>query len=564
MTVTAPVYSARILGTPDIPVSIRNDTGRIISDSSRAPHVDASVTLSVEDALLLEDIDPRDNRRMVIEAGGRSFDLGIREASPNRGDAIVEVQLASDEALLGDFAQLVDDLGAWLLQASLRDVVDYVLDKIGAHLEPGSTDADMTAFWEVTNFIPNPSVRGVLGKWIAGGSNGALTRQTGLAGSPVPGVTTYTRTTWSGNSGSGQGGAYGQTGTVAPVVTCDAFGVYRLAVWVRSNVAKPVRLSVQIFAQDGSVLNGGLDIGTETLVANAWTLLEGTFTTPANAAKLGVFTYVQPGSQWTSGNTYDTLGWILHEGTLPVPSFDASTVDANYIYAASGDAHVSASTRTPFPLERSPEALIWQAGTSGLSFLAPLVQAAGFRLVCNERREWTLRDEAYREDGGLSYRYGVNLIAADETLARSAEEWFDGAVFVYTWTDRDGIEQTRTDAYALTADPTKVIRREIDAPYPGPGRAEYAVRRAQGRGRTVTVTTQAQWNEAAEQPLTTTLDGTPIQTGTANRVEFDLAANTVTVTSRTTDTPAAAWVLIPVGEQWIDSPVGESWTEEII
>ncbi len=163
----------------------------------------------------------------------------------------------------------------------------------------------------------------------------------------------------------------------------------------------------------------------------------------------------------------------------------------------------------------------------------------------------------------MTYRYGVNLIDASETLSRSSDEWYDGAVVRYRHV-AGGLEQIRDDTWALTDPPSKVILREINAAYPGPGRAEYMVRRAQGKGRTVTVTAQATWDEAAEQPLTTTLDGTPIQTGVANRVQFDLSRNEVTVTSRTTDTPAAAWILIPGGERWIDSPAGESWTEEVI
>ncbi|WP_309105017.1 carbohydrate binding domain-containing protein [Microbacterium sp.] len=510
-----------------------------------------------------------------VPATTRTFDLGIREANPDRAAGTVELRLASDEAILMDYAQLVDDTAPWERQASLRQVCEYVLSKIGATLHPGGPDADVTAFWEVTNLITNPSVRGVLGNWTAGGANGTLTRATGLTGGPVPGVTTYTRTTWTGNSGLGQGGAYGQTGTVAPVVTCRPFTTYRLAVWVRANVAKPVRLSVQIFAEDGSVLNGGLDIDNRTLTANTWTLLEGTFTTPANAAKLGVFTYCQAGTQWVAGNTYDTLGWILHEAVAPwvdgvtlrsitVPFFDAATVDGNYIYEASGAAHVSASTRRPYPIERDPQALIWRAGTSAMEFLHPLLLATGIRLVCDEQRRWWLRDASHVTEGSQTYRYAANIEQARERLSRDQEDWYDAAVYEYVWTDRNGVEQRRTDAFALTTTPTKVVHRQVDAPFPGPGRAEHVVRRAQRRGREVTVTAIPTWDEATDQLLSILLDGTPIQTGLAATVAWSLDEDTVTVTARTTDTPASAWILTPAGEAWTDSPVGESWTEEVI
>lgn len=180
---------------------------------------------------------------------------------------------------------------------------------------------------------------------------------------------------------------------------------------------------------------------------------------------------------------------------------------------------------------------------SAMEFILPLVQVLGLRPVCDEQRAWSLRSEAYRAPGAQTFRAGVNITSADEQLSRDDEGWFDGAVFRYQWTDRDDLPQTREDAYALPG-ASKIILREIAAPWPGAGRAEYAVRRAQGKGRTVTATKQATWTEHAEQPLTVLLDGTPIQTGTAGRVVFDLTGNAVTTTSRTTDTPAGAIALL--------------------
>src|SRR5690606_18405049 len=139
----------------------------------------------------------------------------------------------------------------------------------------------------------------------------------------------------------------------------------------------------------------------------------------------------------------------------------------------------STSTRTPI-IERPLESLTWRAGVGGISFLSPLVQAAGFRLVCDESRRWTLRDDGYRAPGALTLRHGVNIVKIDEETTRDEDAWCDAAVYFHTWADNDGIEQPRIDAWSLPPTPTKVIRRETDAPFPGPGRAQYAVRRAQG------------------------------------------------------------------------------------
>ncbi|TFB12574.1 hypothetical protein E3U55_17190, partial [Filobacillus milosensis] len=82
MTVAAPAYSARIVGAPDIPVALDQDAGRIVFDSGRAPHVSArGIRLALADPDLLNDLDPRDARRLEITAGGRVFDLGIRRAT---------------------------------------------------------------------------------------------------------------------------------------------------------------------------------------------------------------------------------------------------------------------------------------------------------------------------------------------------------------------------------------------------------------------------------------------------------------------------------------------------
>ena len=551
MTVTAPTYAARIVDAPGVPIALVEDSGRITLDSSRAPHIEATVDLSITEASVLDDLDPRDSRRIVIDAGGRSFDLGIREVTPNREDARVTVRLASDEALLSDYAQLVDDKGPRSHEASLRAVVDYVLDKIDATLEPGATDADATAYWEVTNLIPNPSIELNFDGWIAGSGSGTLVR-TAIAAAPAGAYALR----WS---------ATASQSNIVPATKTTDYSVqpgrwYVFSAYVVSQVGRTAAAVIQWWSSNGAVLSSQ-SIGTPVFTNSvAFQRVYVIAQAPAGASHM--YPYVR-----TTGNTIGNQHYVdcaqLYEGDELVDYFDPTMSIPGYDVEWADVAHSSTSTRIPH-VDRPPASLVWSAGISGLEFLHPLVQTAGLRLVCNERREWTLRDAGYREPGTQTFRDGVNIITADEQLTREADEWFDGAVYVYTWTDDDGIEQTRTDAYALTPNPTKVIRREISAAYPGPGRAAYAVQRAQGKGRTVTGTKQATWQEQAEQTFSAILSGTPIQVGIAERVVFDLSSNEVTTTSRTTDTPADAWVLIPSGEAWLDSPVGESWKEEVI
>lgn len=219
---------------------------------------------------------------------------------------------------------------------------------------------------------------------------------------------------------------------------------------------------------------------------------------------------------------------------------------------------------TPAPGGSEDDAFTWQAGQSALDFLHPLVQVAGYRLVCDEARQWTLRSEDYYADGSTMIRHGVNMIEADETIDRESGIWFDAAVTRHTWTDSGGLEQIRTDSYALTTPYTRLALFERDTPYPGPGFSEYAVRRAQQRGREVTATSVSDWRVNAEQPVTIYLADAPIQTGLTQSVEFDLSTDRMTINTRTVDTPDAAWLLIPEDETWLDQPLGESWTEEVI
>lgn len=559
-TISEHVYTAKALKTGgDIVLSLDEDSpGALTLDASAIPHVQGSLRCAVEDAMLLVDLDPRSGRRVLVSAtrdGGtpRLFNLGLRNTRPNRADGNVELTLASDEAILQDFAQLVDDTGAWAFFTSLRGIVNYVLGKIGAALQPGTADANLTPYWSVTNLMPNPSVRGIVGNWVAGGSNATLAREAGHAAGSIPAgadVTTATLTSWTGNSGLGTGGAVANTASVVPYATAKPNTLYTVSCYVYTNTAKTLRMMCQVFGADGAVLDGGKVLKTQAVPAGAWTRIVATILTPPNTSRLGPFVYPDAAQQWTNGSTLRTTGWMLHEGDypVPVPYFDGATpADANYTYAASGAAHASATTRTPKPgVERSPEALTWKAGVSAMDFLHPLLQATGLRLVCDETRKWWLRGDDYRAAGAQSWRWGVNIETADETLSREDDGWYDAAVYDYTWTDQNGVAQRRTDSFALVTPPTKVLRVEVrDTPYPGPGRAEAIVRRAQGRGRTVTVSGIPVWDERPGQLLSVILEGTPIQTGIAQSVSFDLAEDTVTVSSRTADTPAGAIDLLP-------------------
>lgn len=532
--ITAPTYAAHIVGTPDVPVSMRTDAGSITLDAARAPHVEGTITVAVPDAGLLDDVDPRDGRRLIVEAAGRSFDLGIREATPNREDATVQLRLASDEALLGDHRPLV---GMDMIQyaTDVRALVEAVIaiatgDTVAVSGETGS----VYPLWAVTNLIPFPTGHSGINGWTL--STGA-TNLTAVAPPVAPPIGSQV-VRWRANAGASIVQVGGWNGVAATRVAAVSPGrLYTASLFLLSSTARAATIRVAFRDENGASLPSAVFSAAPVMTStSAWTRLSVTGIPP----KLARYAYI---IVETAGNTEGQLHYgtmvMLTEGPFLAEPFTGGSAGTDYVYEWADAANASPSTRTPARAAPDRDALYWAAGMSALEFILPLVQVLGFRPVCDETRAWSIRSEDYRAAGVQAFRTGVNITAADEQLSRDDEGWFDGAVYRYKWTARDGLPQTREDAFALPG-ASKIILREINAPWPGAGRAEYAVRRAQGKGRTVTATKQATWMEAAEQPFSAVLEGTPIQLGTAERVRFDIADNTVTTTSRTTDTPAGA------------------------
>lgn len=520
MTITAPSTTVTVGA-----YTLGCERGELTLDTSQAPHVTGTVEVSVNPATLAA-LDPRQStppRVVVTVSAGipRAFDLGVRERKLSHDAAIVTLTLASDEALLNDYAPLADDATPRQYEASLRGVVNYVLGKIGASLQAGGPDANVTAYWAVTNLLTNPSLGIDLTGWAAVQAC-TLSRYTG--GGYAGGQCALATVTGAGTAVVRLLPA-GQGASVAPgkVYTFDYYSS------LNPVVAPSFYARIHWVNNQGQVI--GLSDGPATTATNSWQRAVVTAKAPQGAARAEVFVIV-PGVT-TAGHTFTIDAGMLHEGE-PVPYFDGTTTaTAAYTYGWSNGAHVSTSYRTP-AVERRPEALTWTAGESGMAFLLPLVQANGLRLVCDEQRRWTLRDETYQASGTITLRDAVNVVDADETISRDAGYWYDAQVTRYRWTDGDGQLQERVDAYALPGY-SRVRLLDIAAAYPGPGRSEYSVRRAQGIGREVTITAQADWTATVEQAVSTLLQYAPQGAGRATRVAFDLTDDRMTITARTVD-----------------------------
>lgn len=550
--VSTHVYSAAVVGAPDLALSLIGGSASL--DAGRWPHVQSSITV-VADAAVLDLLDPRADARVRITAHAetlagaqdRTFNLAVRDRSVSQANAVVTLELASDEALLSDYRPLADDITPIAHQASLRAVVNYVLGKVipGKSLEAAPAhDADMTTYTDADNQFKDPRATGAYT-----GAGTSIVRDA-VWPSTVDGVTHYSVHMWGPTSSDSF--AY-----LLPTGIMNGMQVGET--WVLSSTGRVALAQSGTFSPYARRLVVFLNVGGYVTAQSVALPTNGT------AARVSVEFTIPPGctevfARAYHGATAGEVKWsqfrLTKKSTQPgvddtVYFWGGKADTATYDYSWEGDADKSVSKRRAV-IDRKPEMLAWRAGVSALDFLHPLVQVNGLRLVCDEQRRWTLRDELYTAPDALAIRYGVNMIDGTDKISRDDDTWADGAIIRYRWNDYNGIRQERIDAYAEPG-ATRVVVIDKDSPWPGAGFAEYYVRRAQQRGREVTVTAVSDWRARAEQPITIVLDGAPTQIGTTQSVAFSFDNDEMTTLTRTTDTPAGAIDLLT---GTIDSLVG--------
>lgn len=475
-------FLAEIVGTPDVLIG-QHIVGRVSLDATRSPHVTADISVTL-DPDTLDLLDPRDSPRIRLTAIPENFAQG------------------------SDFEE--DSTMPW---------------SIG----PG---------WSVDTYRAH---------------NGSRSFNIDAA--------------------DGSGSCYLQN--IIEVSEGDEFYVecwaYRQSSWDGTGKSK-----IRFADGSGSPIYG-LDYGATSLPAWTWVKLSGSFTIPAGVTRLtaSLRSDATAGELWLDEIVIGRARrFDLGIRARPVRQRDASVqlslasdeaLLADYAPLADDDTPLTLvdSLRDVVDyvldkalgttLDASPsidydftgtgyddDAFTWRAGQSGIDFLQPLVQAAGFRLVCDENRDWTLRDENYVVAPAISIRYGVNLNDGTDIIDRDAGLWCDACVVRYTWNNAAGDTLEEVDSYALSTPYTRLRLIERDTPYPGDGFAAYVVRRSQFRGREVEATSAADWAAKAEQYVSIVLDGAPTQTGVVEKIEYDIAGDRMTVRSRTVDTPAGA------------------------
>lgn len=205
------------------------------------------------------------------------------------------------------------------------------------------------------------------------------------------------------------------------------------------------------------------------------------------------------------------------------------------------------------------EAAPWMPGQGAWDYIKPLVDSAGLRLYCDERRVWHLVQPLAPTRGSLAFS-GANATLLQDQVARD-EDWYDAVVITYRWTDSGGTDRVAYDMAAVE-DATRVMSLDYDRPFPGAGAADAILSRARGRGRVEAVTAVLNPDATPGQAMTVSLANIPTQTGMSTHVTFDMSGDVMQVRSRDlTDTPPNAWVLAPYGLTWNDIPTGTSWDD---
>lgn len=503
-------------------IPLRFESGDVGLDFNAIPYGSAQLTVPLEDAQLLDQLDPRlDDPRVVITAGGRVFDMSLRS---RRGvhsarARTVSVTAETDEAILRAYRSLVDDLTPFGLAGSLRAVVNYVLGIVlpGTVLEPG-TDADVTAHWRVINLLRNPAVTsGVITNWSAGGGCTIA-----YAAEPSTGSVRVVPT--------GAAGAVFAVDTSKYNINAEPGAMYVFSVAARNE-------GTQRAGEEFAVTLRFLDNNNETIVSHvgpwqqstqSYARVEHTAVAPANAVKVAPY--------WSFRGSADTRAFRVDAGLLvdgdprfPIVPFTGSDADdEHYRYEYQGAAADSPSVRTP-DVERDPKSLVWAAGVSAWEFLEPLCAIAGLRLFCDERRRWHLVDPAgYAQPGVLTVHEGTSSAAADEITVDDADVYATGVVVRYRWEDRNGTRHERVDA---AGEPGVVRVVDVGRPYPGPGLAAAILARMTGRGRVQEATTLADWTVTPGMECRLILPGAPTQLGQLRTVRWALGTAFMDVTT---------------------------------
>lgn len=476
---SAPDLPPTVLVRPEAALTVAGRTLAAVSgdatlDSARVPYAMSQVEVALTNPDIAEDIDPRQGVRASLTGRGgggttRVFNLGVVSRTVDHAAKTMTLEMASDEALLIDYASIVKDTGAYARQGSLRSVVNYVLAKVspGASLAAGGP-ADQSVW---VNYALNPTAEVDTQYWFQGTNSTAPFRvaQNGPDGGP------YIN--------------FGQT----------AAGEWR----ARHGLNQPVA--------PGDVLTYEFDLQTHRdvdfiLEVNA----SGTWSGTASAIQ-------KRGSGWShhSGDITVTAGTNLNTVQFYAPNSSPGAWDIANLRII----HKS--------VDRAADLLTWEPGVSAWDFIAPIVTTVGQKLWCDESRVWRLTDPAeYALPGVLSVN-GLNATEGSDTITRrDPEVYCTGVVVRYKWRDTAGNQREAIDAAGVGG---QVLTIDFDRAYTGPGAAAAILARRVGAGRVQEVTAISDYTATPGMEARISLPSTADQQGVLTSVAWSLTDGLMSV-----------------------------------
>ncbi|MCL1871825.1 MAG: hypothetical protein FWF90_15625 [Promicromonosporaceae bacterium] len=187
----------------------------------------------------------------------------------------------------------------------------------------------------------------------------------------------------------------------------------------------------------------------------------------------------------------------------------------------------------------SSETLAWTPGQSVWDVIGPILDACGARVAVTGRR-WVVVDSRRQPHPDVLAASDVAATPATMTGMRertSTAAWFDSAVIRYEWRNAAGVDLVAYDAYSAVTTPTSTYSSVVRRPMPRAGAAAQIVKRSQSRGRVwdtrgalhpqLVTLPEPGWDVSVTRPT----GGDP-DVAIVSRVDLDLAANTVTATTR--------------------------------
>jgi hypothetical protein len=540
---------------PGATVDLTVKRASITLDDAWSPYAAVELVCVAPTVDVLEAIDPRASLRATVtvsqswgdgainwnRSGYRSpvvrpFYLTVRERAVDKQTSEMTLSLTSDEGLLHDYALVAraPDTQPIVYQASLRQIVNYVLGKIGASVGSGP-DSDMTVT-QSPNLIPDPRFT-TLANWNnrgfgagGAGSYAALDSSSNVAGRVL-------RKTWTTASTSPA-----DSGFHVLTIPVEAGETYTLrGQLVTSAVNKAANAEIRWYNSSGAFL--GAHTGTAVVLVTPNTVaypIGVTGTAPPGAATANLIFDVDTGTAWPVNSTLTLSLPTFTVGAYPTDYFDGTTApNAIYTYSWSGVANASPSNRA-LVIPRSEQLLDWLPGVSAWEFIGPIVQAAGFRLWCDEQRVWRLTNE-WNTARQINIAPATGLTASVDRISRN-EAWYDSVVIEYRWTDRTGRSRVAYDTAGVGGNSTLTIVNN-DTPFPGLGAALAILRRAEGKGRIINPEAINNYLATPGDVAVISLPDAPSQVGGLSAVTWRLPENVMAITTRgLTDTPAGAWV----------------------